>query len=470
MTLLKMGIIGAVVTGLIALLRKTAGRRLMPGCYLALWALAGIRFLVPLEIPSPFSIYNMFAEINRTAAEVQYVAVPEAISEVVTWVNTGIAYETESSVNWLFVLWILGAILCFMYMAGSHWQCRRWYAASLPLEEFFIKQWQAEHPLRRRYQIRRSERIQTPLTYGLFHPVILLPSAQKFREDELHLVLLHEWNHIRHLDILWQWVLVIICSVHWFNPMAWVMYVLCRQDMELFCDAASVKQMKPGENHRYAVLLLEQAARMKRPATMFSLSRFTGYQRMEERIETIMKPKTFNWKMAAAMAILLCIGGTAFATNAQNEADNEVLHIADSAVEELAWPIDTDAGVWISTPFGENIHPVTGEILLNDYMIINGQDREGEPILAAADGVVKASGFHAKEGYYLLIDHGSGVETRYGHCASLLVKEDDTVKAGQEIASLGKTGKVTGPCLSFAVYKNGVPVDPMPLLESAEKQ
>ena len=76
MILLEMSIMGAVLTGLITLIRKIAGQRLLPACYLAFWALAGSRFLLPIEIVSPFSVYNLFHRIKHTAAEVQYLAVP----------------------------------------------------------------------------------------------------------------------------------------------------------------------------------------------------------------------------------------------------------------------------------------------------------------------------------------------------------------------------------------------------------
>ena len=468
MTLLEMSMMGAVLTGFIALLRKTAGQRLLPGCYLALWMMAGIRFLLPVEITSPCSVYNLFNGLHQKAAWVSYAAVPEAWNGAAAGGTAGLVSEPGSLINGMFVLWVLGAIFCFVYMTGSHWQCRRLYAASLPVEEAFVKQWQAEHPLHRRYEIRRSEQILSPLTYGLFHPVILLPAMQKFREDDLNLVLLHEWTHIRHLDILWQWCLLIICSVHWFNPMAWVLYVLCRQDLELCCDRAVVKQIEPEANYNYAMLLLQQAAGVKRPAMMFSPSRFTGYQRMEERMETIMKPKTFTWKIAVITVLLLCIGGTAFAASARNEAGNSRLQAGGEPVQQMAWPVDSSEEIWINGTYGERIHPVTGEVKFSDSIIISGQQREGEPVLAAADGVVKAGGFDAKEGYYLIIDHGDGVESRYGHCESLTVQENDAVKAGQEIATLGKTGDATGPCLSFSVYENGEPVDPMPILQPVE--
>ena len=460
MTLQEMSILGAILTAMIVLLRKAAGRRLLPECYLALWALAVCRFLLPITIALPYNVYPLFEKNHDTAMEIQYIALPIEVTEAVNRV-TG---EAAGTLDWLFILWAAGALLCFFYMTGSHWQCRRWYAASLPMEDAFTAQWKQEHPLRRAYQIRRAEWIQTPLTYGLFRPVILLPSAHQYEREELHLVLLHEWNHIRHLDVLWHWLLVILCSLHWFNPMAWILYILCRQDLELFCDEATVKQMKPGENRRYAMFLLQQASRIKAPVPLFSSSRFTGYQRLEERIETIMKPKPFNWKVFVITVLLLCIGGTAFATAAQDDGNYADTQQREAAAESLQWPVDADKGVWISNLFGERPHPITGEVFLYDLIVISGQDREGEAVLAAADGTVQSDGFDSREGYSLAIQHNNGMMTRYGHCAELLVKQGDQVKAGQKIASIGKTGEVTGPCLSFAVYENGEAVDPMLLL------
>lgn len=85
--------------------------------------------------------------------------------------------------------------------------------------------------------------------------------------------------------------------------------------------------------------------------------------------------------------------------------------------------------------------------------------RRNTPIRAAAEGVVVSSGWDDTYGFSIVIDHGFGIHTLYGHNARNLVKAGDRVTRGQTIAFVGSSGKSTAPHLHFEVRKNGVPVD-----------
>ncbi len=83
----------------------------------------------------------------------------------------------------------------------------------------------------------------------------------------------------------------------------------------------------------------------------------------------------------------------------------------------------------------------------------------GEPIVASMDGTVKEAGFEATYGNYIVLSHGNSIETLYGHCNELKVKMGDKVKKGDIIATVGNTGRSTGPHLHFEVRINGVTKD-----------
>lgn len=108
----------------------------------------------------------------------------------------------------------------------------------------------------------------------------------------------------------------------------------------------------------------------------------------------------------------------------------------------------------ISDPYGERIHPVTGEKRLH-----NGVDMAaplGADVLAAANGTVYRTGFDAENGNYVVLWHGdSGQMTYYTHCGDILVSEGDHAAAGDKIATVGQTGRATGPHLHFAVSGDG---------------
>lgn len=95
---------------------------------------------------------------------------------------------------------------------------------------------------------------------------------------------------------------------------------------------------------------------------------------------------------------------------------------------------------------------------LHTGLDIGGQT--GTTIVAAADGTVTTASYKGGYGNFVVIAHGNGVQTCYGHCNTILVSVGDTVEAGQPIATVGSTGNSTGPHLHLEIRKNGVAQNP----------
>ena len=87
--------------------------------------------------------------------------------------------------------------------------------------------------------------------------------------------------------------------------------------------------------------------------------------------------------------------------------------------------------------------------------------QQGADIVAAKSGRVIYSGWADGYGYYVILDHGDGFKTAYGHCSALFVNEGDNVLKGQKIAGVGSTGNSTGPHLHFEVKCGDVYQDPL---------
>lgn len=113
----------------------------------------------------------------------------------------------------------------------------------------------------------------------------------------------------------------------------------------------------------------------------------------------------------------------------------------------------------LTSSFGWRTHPITHTRRFHD-----GQDiaaPSGTTIRAAASGTVVHSGRMGVYGLAVMINHGSGYTTLYGHCSSLLVREGQSVSQGQPIARVGSTGWSTGPHCHFSVYRNGTAINPL---------
>ena len=121
----------------------------------------------------------------------------------------------------------------------------------------------------------------------------------------------------------------------------------------------------------------------------------------------------------------------------------------------LIWPTSGP----ITSPFGYRIHPIFGTQIYHSGIDI-GVDT-GTPIMAADSGVVVEADWLGGYGYAVVIDHGNGLSTLYGHNSELAVSPGQSVQQGQVIAYAGSTGYSTGPHCHFEVRVDGSPVDPM---------
>ena len=125
----------------------------------------------------------------------------------------------------------------------------------------------------------------------------------------------------------------------------------------------------------------------------------------------------------------------------------------------MMWPTDvTD----ITSPFGWRTHPIFGTSIYHSGIDI-GADY-GDTVRAADDGVVIYAEWMGGYGNAVIIDHGNGISTLYGHNSQLLVSEGQKVRKGDPISRVGSTGYSTGPHLHFEVRQNGSPTNPLAYL------
>ena len=113
---------------------------------------------------------------------------------------------------------------------------------------------------------------------------------------------------------------------------------------------------------------------------------------------------------------------------------------------------------YISSRFGERVHPITGELKNHNGMDI--ASNMGTAVYAADGGKVVLAEWYGGYGNCIMIDHGNGYKTLYGHLSVIGVKNGQSVSQGAVIGQVGSTGNSTGPHLHFEVYSNGSRIDP----------
>ncbi len=145
------------------------------------------------------------------------------------------------------MIWLAGTAGMLGYAGISALRLRKKLAASVPAGR----------------NIRLSDDIPSPFVWGILFPKIYLPSGffSDLSDGELQYMLLHEQCHIRRLDHLTRLLAYIALSIHWFNPLVWLAFVLSGRDMEMSCDEAVVGKLGEGIRADYSVSLLRLSSR-----------------------------------------------------------------------------------------------------------------------------------------------------------------------------------------------------------------
>lgn len=144
-------------------------------------------------------------------------------------------------------------------------------------------------------------------------------------------------------------------------------------------------------------------------------------------------------------------------------ASNEYEYTGDYTGGVMAWPI-AKSGTYITSGYGIREHPIQGIIKSHSGIDI-GNAGFGAPVIAASDGIVTMAGRYGGYGNCVMINHGNGISTLYGHGQAILTEVGKEVKKGDLIMEVGSTGISTGPHLHFEVRINGSCTNPMPFLQ-----
>ncbi|UWP60299.1 M56 family metallopeptidase [Ruminococcus gauvreauii] len=307
MSILQMNLSAACIIAAIIVMRTAALDKLPKQLFQLLWLIPVIRLFVPFSFSSPISIFCLF---ERTP--VQEMTGSFLSSGSIGGGKADLALRSGSSFLCMAV-WITGSVILAACFTIVNVQSRRGFASSVPAGNENIDRWLAQHRIRRQISVRVSDRITTPLTYGVAKPVILLPASLECSgEAQLNYVLLHEFLHIRRLDILKSIVMLITVCIYWFNPMVWIMYVLVNRDIELACDEGVLKESGISTRASYALTLIQMQENRGGAGLAKSFSRYA----IKERIESIMKYKKASVTAVAAALALAAGITTAFASSA----------------------------------------------------------------------------------------------------------------------------------------------------------
>ena len=278
-----------------------------------LWGVVAVRLVVPFSFESALSLIPSAETFNAHNIQYETPAISSGIPAVNNAVNPVLgetfAPNSVGSINPLYIwtlvvsaIWLVGIAAMLLYAVISYARVHRSVAERIPYEgNIFL-----------------CDHVKSPFILGLVRPKIYLPSSMDTTAMEP--VIAHEKAHLARRDHWWKPLGFLILTVHWFNPLCWIAYVLLCRDIELACDEKVIRQMDLNGKKQYSTALLEFSTG-RRLVTICPLA--FGEVGVKERVKNVL-----NYKKPAfwliVVAIIACgVVTVCFATNPKQELPQE---------------------------------------------------------------------------------------------------------------------------------------------------
>lgn len=284
-----------------------------------LWGLVGIRLTIPFSVESMFSLipdkspipalYESGASGTDTNTVVD---IPEfnvgvgATPQAVETLNTGVVPEavqagSVSVATILGIVWLMGLVVMLVYCTVTYIRLNRSVADAVIYRGG-------------KYAIYQSEKVASPFVLGIFAPRIFIP--YHMGEEDLQCVITHEKAHMARKDHWIKPLGYVILSVHWFNPLVWLAYVLLCRDIELACDESVIRQLGMEHKKIYSEALLKCSVSQHRIA---ACPLAFGEVGVKKRITNVLHYKKPAFWVIVVALVLCAVAAVCFMTKPKED-------------------------------------------------------------------------------------------------------------------------------------------------------
>ena len=354
LTILHMSVCASWLVLAVLLLRLCL-RRAPKWFNVLLWGIVAVRLVFPFSVESPLSLLPRTEAIRPAAIAVQ--TQPAQISSAAA--AGGSAAPAQSWLSILAWVWLTGAAALLLYTMVSTLRLRH----------------RVREAVRLRGNIYQSERIDSPFVLGTIRPRIYLPYRMDSR-DRQH-VIAHEQAHLRRGDHLWKPLGFLLLTIHWFNPVMWLSYVLLCRDIELACDETVIRELGCEQRADYMQALVSCSVNRRRIA---ACPLAFGEIGVKERVKSVMNYKKPTFWIILVAVIACIVLAVCFLTDP-----------VDSKTEAPAGPVVSNtetAPAPAETAPEEPAQPTEQDMLQDNLSAEQEALQENPPAAAEADNSV----------------------------------------------------------------------------------
>lgn len=329
--ILRVSLESSLLLGFVILVSLFYGNRLSPVIRGLLWALVAIRLVLPFTPSSHWSVFNLFPgdqDIVLAAALPAAVEV-DPFAEVAL-PDAPVAAATQLA-WWMWLpgaIWLAGFLVILIRAIVLQVRTARWVDSRPTLNDpglrALLRTCANSVGVSRIFDMVQGPAGSSVAVFGFLRPNCLIVPAnfrQQYTESQIRGIFLHELEHVRQRDLLWNWIMLLIQAVHWFNPLVWIAARSFRAERELRCDRFAVNHLSREDRVHYGRALLRTIEVQVLPATAPAFLPFVSRKKeLKHRMTMILKPYTYQpLTQIAAGVIALAVGFTTFTSALADE-------------------------------------------------------------------------------------------------------------------------------------------------------
>ena len=344
-----------VLVGLVLLIQVMFKRMLTPRWRYLFGLLVLLRLVMPVVPASPFSIFNLSSHISSAHPNLPD-PVPVALPHPLPEVPSPVAPAVISVSFFAKYLWLGGCIGLFAMVARQQQRIARHIKRQPPVADpkvlALLENCRTLLGIKQRIRVATTDTLKTPALFGIWRPCLIVPAEMLRSLDrrELRLVFLHELIHLKNGDIAANWFMIMVRSLHWFNPGVWLVCNRLRADQEMACDAAVMSLLAADERRFYGNTLINMAEAVSAGKLCPALAPFiTNNHIIRRRIIMISKFKPASrLALMGSAALLIVLGGVTFTcarnglpSDAQKEAAKQLPEAIQNGLQEFQKILDS---------------------------------------------------------------------------------------------------------------------------------
>ncbi|MCH5268935.1 MAG: M56 family metallopeptidase [Lachnospiraceae bacterium] len=339
--IISSSIIILVVLSIRSLCGKYIGQRFK----YALWIVIAVKLLIPMPFENPINVINYFPSESNAVVHIMDNNESEDISGIATEntrqvssVHTGnektspannndTIAKTESIrptagiedkvsgiqiIEWI---WIIGIVFFAGYLLINNII----FSVKLRRKRKYIEKYRDALP------VYITSLVHSPCLFGIIKPAIYLPDGWKISEKYRDYILLHEWIHCRHKDMIWSLIRSICLTIYWFHPLVWVSYILSKRDCETACDEGVMAVLGDEKKADYSRMLVDICAMISKDSRNYILMQELrgGHREMKTRLSLLIKKSLpMTWMIILVAGISVGAVGCTFGTKTVTDTDS----------------------------------------------------------------------------------------------------------------------------------------------------